>query len=291
MVQIIINIILSTCVYILIAISFTIIYYPVRFFHIAHAAVITFSAYFTYFFFRQLNLSIWLAVPAAIIMSVIFGILIELIIYRPLCKKKSTPLSMLIASLGLYLIFQNCISMLWGDDTKSIRTGIIKVGNEIFGAYITDLQILIIVICLTLFSINFLFLKYNNIGRKIRAVASNQELSSIVGINSNKVILWSFAIGSGIAAISGILVASDTGLTPTMGFNLLLYGIVAMIIGGVGSTKGLIGGAFLLSAAQHFTAYYFDSKWMDAVTFIILILFLVWKPLGFSGKHLKKIEI
>jgi branched-subunit amino acid ABC-type transport system permease component len=198
---------------------------------------------------------------------------------------------MLIASLGLYLIFQNCISMLWGDDTKSIRTGIIKVGNEIFGAYITDLQILIIVICLTLFSINFLFLKYNNIGRKIRAVASNQELSSIVGINSNKVILWSFAIGSGIAAISGILVASDTGLTPTMGFNLLLYGIVAMIIGGVGSTKGLIGGAFLLSAAQHFTAYYFDSKWMDAVTFIILILFLVWKPLGFSGKHLKKIEI
>jgi len=100
-----------------------------------------------------------------------------------------------------------------------------------------------------------------------------------------------FCIGSALAAIAGILVAFDTDLTPTMGFNLLLYGVVAMIIGGVGSIWGLVGGAFLLATAQHLGAYYIDSKWMDAIAYAILILFLIWKPLGFSGKRLKKVEL
>lgn len=289
--QIIINILLSTFIFLIITISFVIIYYPTKFFHIAHAAIISFAAYFTYFFFQQFNLSIWFAVPLAILFSIILGLLIELSIYKPLRKKNTSPLLMLIASLGLYVVLQNCISMLWGDDTKSIRTGEVKVGNEIFGAYITDIQIITIVVSIALFILTVLFLKYHKTGRNIRAVASNSELANIQGINSNNIILWSFAIGSGLAAIAGILVASDTGMTPTMGFNLLLFGVVAMIIGGVGSTWGLVGGALLLAIAQHLTAYYIDSKWMDAVTYVILILFLIWKPLGFSGKRLKKIEI
>ena len=80
-------------------------------------------------------------------------------------------------------------------------------------------------------------------------------------------------------------------MTPTFGFNLLLYGVVAMIIGGVGSTRGLIAGSLLVATAQHLAAYYIDTKWMNAVTYIILILFLIWKPLGFSGNRLKKVEV
>jgi len=76
-----------------------------------------------------------------------------------------------------------------------------------------------------------------------------------------------------------------------MGFNLLLYGVIALIIGGNGSTWGLVGGAFLLATAQNLGAYYFDSKWMDTIAYIVLILFLIWKPLGFSGQILKKVEI
>ena len=122
-------------------------------------------------------------------------------------------------------------------------------------------------------------------------MSSNSELSNIYGINSNKIILISFGIGSALAAKAGILSAMDTNMTPTFGFNLLLYGVVAMIIGGVGSTRGLIAGSLLVATAQHLSAYYIDTKWMDAVTYIILILFLIWKPLGFSGKQLKKVEL
>jgi branched-subunit amino acid ABC-type transport system permease component len=167
----------------------------------------------------------------------------------------------------------------------------VKVGNVFFVAYITDIQIITIAVCLALFVACVFFMKYNRIGRNIRAVASNPELSNVVGIHSDRVILWAFAIGSALAAVAGILIALDTDMRPTMGFSWLLYGVVAMIIGGVGSNWGLVGGALLLATAQHLAAYYIGSQWMDAVAYIILILFLIVKPLGFSGKRLKKIEI
>jgi branched-chain amino acid transport system permease protein len=289
--QIIINILLSGFIYLLLALSFTIIYYSTKFFHLAHAAIITLGAYFTFLFSKQLDWSLWVAVPFAIIFATAIGMLIEIALYKPLRKRNATPLIFLITSLGVYIVLQNLISLTWGDDTKSIRTGEVKVGNEIFGAYITDIQIIIIVVSLVLFIGTLLFLKYTKTGKNIRAVSSNEELSNIFGINSNYIILWSFGIGSALAAVAGILVAFDTDMTPTMGFNLLLYGVVAMIIGGVGSIWGLVGGAFLLATAQHLGAYYIDSKWMDAIAYVILILFLIWKPLGFSGKRLKKVEI
>lgn len=289
--QNLINIVFSSFIYILISLSFAIIFYPTKFFNISHAAIITIGAYFTYLFSQQFKLAFWLSLPLAITGSVLIGILIELIIYRPLRKRNSTPLALLISSLGLYIALQNLISMIWGDDIKTIRTGVVKVGKEIFGAYITDIQIIIIFVSFFLFIMTLIFFKFTNLGRSIRAVASNRELCNIFGIDSDRIILWSFAIGSGLASIAGILIAIDTDLTPTMGFNIFLYGVVALIIGGVGSIKGIIGGAFLLATAQHLSAYYIDSKWMDTVAFIILILFLIWKPLGFSGKKLRKVEI
>jgi branched-chain amino acid transport system permease protein len=157
--------------------------------------------------------------------------------------------------------------------------------------YISDIQILTIFISITIFIIILLFIKYHKVGKAIKAVGSNVELANIFGINSDRALLCSSLIGSGLAATAGILVALDTGLTPTMGFNLLLYGMVAMIIGGIGSTWGLVGGALLLATAQHFCAFYINSKWIDVIVYAILILFMIWKPLGFSGKQLKKIEI
>ena len=289
--QIFFNIVITFNIYLIIAISFVISYQSTKFFSLTHAAIITLGAYFTYMLSVQAEWSLWMAIPAAIILATMVGLLLEIAIYKPLRKRNASPLILMIASLGLYVVLQNIISMVWGDDTKSIRTGDVTVGNEIFGAYITDIQIAIIVVSITLFILTLLFMKYTNTGKSIRAVSSNAELCNIFGINSDKIILWSFGIGSALAAVAGILVSLDVDMTPTMGFNLLLYGVVAMIIGGVGSIKGLIFGAFLLASAQHLTAYYIDSKWMEAITYVILILFLIWKPLGFSGKRLKKVEI
>lgn len=296
MIQLLTNIILSFSLYLLVSISFTIIYYPTKFFHLAHAAIITLGAYLTFLFVNQFSLPLPIAIIAAVLAAALIGVICEISVYKQMRHElhefaRINPLAFLIASIGIYVVLQNCISMYFGDDTKIIRTGEVTVGHEIFGAYITTIQIVTICVSLVLFVLTLMFTKYTRIGKQIRAVSSNPELSNIYGINSNRIILICFGIGSALAAIAGILSAMDTNMTPTFGFNLLLYGVVAMIIGGVGSAWGLIGGALLVATAQHLAAYYIDTKWMDAVTYIILILFLIWKPLGFSGKRLKKVEI
>ncbi len=198
---------------------------------------------------------------------------------------------MLIVSLGVYVILQNLISMYFGDDTKSFRTWEVKAGHQFLGAYITDVQIITIVVSDVLLFLSWLFIEKNKIGKQIKAVSSNPEMSEILGINKEKVILWSFALGSGLAAVAGILIAADTDMTPTMGFNWLLYAVIAMIIGGMGKMRYLLMGALLLATAQHLSAYYLDSKWMNATAYIILIIFLYFKPFGFSSLKTHKSNV
>lgn len=291
MAQIIVNIFLSTSIYLLISASFSLIYYPTKFFNIAHAVIITSAAYLTFLFANQLSLPFAVAVGAAIAGAVCVGLLCEILFYRVMRKRNAPALAYLIASIGLYTALQNCISLIFGDDTKIIRTGEVTIGNEIFGAYVTNVQIVTILVSAGLFVGVNLFLQLTAAGKAIRAVSSNPQLCDIYGINSNQIILVAFGVGSALAAVAGIVSAMDTNMTPTFGFNLLLYGVVAMIIGGVGSTRGLAAGALLVATAQHLAAYYIDTKWMDAVTYVILILFLIWKPLGFSGVKLRKVEI
>ena len=282
------NIILSASLYLLIANSFSLIYYPTKFFHIAHAAVISSGAYIVFFFANKFSIPFPVSVALAIASATLIGVACEVLVYRQMRKRNVPALAYLIASIGLYVVLQNIISLYFGDDTQIINTAEVTVGNQIFDAYITTIQLVTIGVSFVLFASVNLFLQFSSTGKSIRAVSSNSELSNIYGINSNKIILISFGIGSALAAIAGILSAMDTNMTPTFGFNLLLYGVVVMIIGGVGSTRGLIAGSLLVATAQHLSAYYIDTKWMDAVTYIILILFLIWKPLGFSGKRLKK---
>jgi len=289
--QILINICISLSIFLLISISYSIIYFPTKFFHIAHGAVVTIAAYFVFIFADKFSVIFPVAVIAGISATIIIGILCEFLAYRPMRKRNLPSLVYLIASIGIYVVLQNAISLYFGDDTKVINTAEITVGHQIFGAYITTVQIITICVSLALFIGVNLFLHFTVTGKSIRAVSSNPELCNIYGISSNKVILIAFALGSALAAIAGILSAMDTNMTPTFGFNLLMYGIVAMIIGGVGSTRGLLAGSLLVATAQHMAAFYLDTKWMDAVTYIILILFLIWKPLGFSGKRLKKVEV
>ena len=291
MFQILLNILFYTSLYLLLSLSISIIYFPTKFFHLAHAGVIALGAYFVFMVSAGMGMPLYIAVLSAAALATAVGMGCEVLVYKPMRKRGYPPLAFLIASIGIYVVLQNLISLFFGDDTKVIRTGEVTVGHEIFGAYITTVQIVTIVVSLVLFTGVNLFLKHTETGKAMSAVSSNAFLANIFGINSDRVILISFAVGSALGAIAGILSAMDTNMTPTFGFNLLLYGVIAMIIGGVGSTSGLVWGSLLVASAQHVAAYYIDTKWIEAVAFMILIVFLIWRPLGFSGNKLKKVEI
>jgi branched-subunit amino acid ABC-type transport system permease component len=288
MLQLLLNIAVSTSIILLVAYSFSCIYFVCDFFHFAHAVIFTSGAYFTFLFSQLLGLSLFISIPLAIICSCILGCLIELLVYKRLRKNNSTSLIMMLASLGAYIVLQNVISMAFGDDTKSIRTWEVVEGINVFGARITPVQIIIIASSIILLLLVTCYLLLSKTGKAMRAVANDPELANISGINSDKIILISFAIGSALAGAAGILVALDVDMTPTMGMNYLMMGVVAMIVGGVGSIKGIVFGSLLLATAQNLGVWYISSQWQDAIAFAILLLFLLFKPEGFFGKKLKK---
>ncbi len=289
--QVVINIVFTSCLYALVAISFAMVYFPTRFFHFAHAVVFTGGAYFALLFKGYLGLPLWAAIPLAVGCSAVLGCLMDVGVYRHLRKKKASSMILLLASLGIYIVLQNVISMVFGDDVKSIRTGVVKEGLNVFGARITPIQVVIICTSIVLVVLVALYLKWTKMGKAMRAVANDPELADISGIDSDRVILWTFAIGSALAGIAGILVALDVDMTPTMGMNALMMGVVAVIIGGVGSIPGVALGALLLGLAQHLGVWKISSQWQDAIAFIILFIFLLVKPEGFLGKKVKKAKI
>lgn len=279
------------CVYALVAISFSFIYRTTHFFNFAHAIIFTVGAYFSFWLIQVLDWSYYIAIPVAIGLTLLLGISINLIIYKPLIKKKSPSIVLLLVSLGIYIVLQNLISLFFGDDTKSIHTWEVREGIEIAGVYITPVQIVIVASSVVILILVSGYLYLGKTGKAIRAVASDSELAKLSGIKSDRIILITFTIGSALAGIAGILVALDVDMTPTMGMNMLLLGVVAMIIGGVGSIRGIVLGSLLLATAQNLAVWYISSQWMDATTFIILLIFLFFKPEGFMGKKLKKTKV
>ncbi len=285
--QILVNALIATSVYLLVAIGFAVIYSTCRFFHFAHGIIFTAGAYFVLFFTISLGLPLLFSIILAVVLCGFLGCLMELLLYRHLRHKDSSALIFLLASLGIYIFLQNVVSMFFGDETRSIRTGIVKEGIDVLEARITPIQIITICVSVVLVIALSIFMKRTKIGKSMRAVANDPELASISGIASGRIILWAFAIGSGLAGLAGILVALDVDMTPTMGMHALMMGVVAVIIGGVGSFPGIALAALLLATAQHLGVWFIGSQWQDAIAFIILIVFLLFKPEGFLGKRVK----
>ena len=123
------------------------------------------------------------------------------------------------------------------------------------------------------------------------AVSVNPEMSSVFGLSNSFARAVGVTIGSALMACAGILIGADVDLTPSMGFDWLLYGVIAMIIAGTGNGRFLLLGALLLATAQHLAALFLDNKWMNATAYVILIVFLYFRPYGFSRQGIKKTEV
>ena len=156
---------------------------------------------------------------------------------------------------------------------------------------ITDIQILIIVAGLILFVLGWLFIQRTKFGKAIRAVSDDPIGTRVVGINSEKIILTAFAIGSALAGAAGILISLETNIEPTMGMNAILKGIIASIVGGIGSIPGALFGGLLLGLAENLGIWKISAGWKDTIAFVILIVFLLLRPSGIMGIKTEKEQI
>lgn len=166
-----------------------------------------------------------------------------------------------------------------------------KEGHQILGAVITDTQILILVVSILLSVVLWLLIQKTKLGKAIRSVADDSLGARVVGINSEKIILSSFAIGSALAGAAGILISLETNIEPTMGFSAILKGIIASVIGGIGSVPGALFGGLFLGLAENLGIWKIQAGWKDTIAFVILIIFLLLRPGGIFGVKTEKEQI
>jgi len=287
--QLILNGVIAGSIYALIALGFAVIYRTIKFFHFAHGVVYAAGAYLAYAVARRLALvaridnaylQMIIAVLAGVIGAAILGIIIDRVVYWPLRKKKAPNLVFLLASFGVFIFVQNLLQLIFGAQILTIRTGPVKEGHHILGAVITDIQITILIVSVSFCVSLWLFVQKTKLGKAMRAVADDPLAASIVGINPESITLAAFAIGSALAGIAGILVSLETNIEPTMGMNAILKGIIASIIGGIGSIPGAMFGGLFLGLAENLGIWKISAGWKDCIAFVILIVFLLFRPGG-----------
>jgi branched-chain amino acid transport system permease protein len=286
--QLLLNGAIAGSIYALIAVGFIIIYRTVRFFHFAHGTVYAAGAYLAYTFSILWGLNDVVSFLGAAILAGLIGVCIDRFAYFPLRKRRAGSLPLLLVSFGIFVLLQNLLQLIYGAQILTLRTGPVKEGHQILGATITDTQILILVTA-TLLAVGVWFLvQKTKLGKTMRAVADDPTGASVVGISPEKIITASFAIGSALAGAAGILVSLETNIEPTMGLNAVLKGIIACIIGGMGSIPGAVFGALFLGLAENLGIWWLPSGWKDCIAFVILILFLLFRPGGIWGVKTEK---
>lgn len=283
-VQLVLNSIIAGAIYTMVALGFNLIYGTVRFFDLGYGALTAVGGYGTFFMLKKLGLGLPVSILFGVLVSGIIGYIIYRLVYVPLRARKASTMVMIVASLGVFTALQAVIAILF---TSQFQTLSQNVGTqrifEIFGGVITQTQVVILGAGILVMLLLAWALKYTLFGKSIVAIGDSEEVSQIVGINTQKVIGYVFFIGSAIAGLAGILVGFDTGIEPTMGLNLLLKGVIAAIVGGIGNVYGGVLGAFLLGFVENFGIWHISGEWKDAIAFGLLIIFLVVRPQGILG--------
>jgi len=279
--QLIVNSIIAGAIYAMVALGFNLIYGTVKFFDLGYGALATIGGYTVFYFYKGIGLNIYVALALGVLIAGSIGVLIYRLVYAPLRTRKSSSMVLLVASLGVMTALQAIVAIIF---TSQFQTLSRNAGSEnvytIFCGVITQTQLVILILGLLIMTGIGLMFRYTLFGKAIKAVGDDEEVSKIVGINTTKVIGWTFFIGSAIAGLAGILVGFDTGIEPTMGMSLLLKGVIACIIGGIGNVYGGVLGAFLLAFIENFGIWQISGEWKDAIAFGVLIIFLLFRPQG-----------
>ncbi|MBI9030783.1 branched-chain amino acid ABC transporter permease [bacterium] len=288
LIQLLINGIIMGAVYSLASLGFAIVYNTTKIFHIGYSALYMIAPYFFWQLYTKLGLNISLSIFVSIILTMIISILIDKTIYQPLFIKKSSSNVVTISSIGVVTIIVNVIAMIFGNETKILNSDIANT-IKFSGMIVTYPQVYQFISSIIIIIIFFIVLKKTNLGIIIRAFSNNDVLVQIMGINILRTRLLLFGISGIMIAIAGLSISYDVGMDPYIGMPMLLNVIVAFIIGGIGSFAGPLIGGFFIGVIQALTIWMFSSKWQSAITFIILIIFLIFRPQGFLGKKEREV--
>lgn len=276
-------------IYAIIALGYTMVYGIAKMLNFAHGDVIMIGCYIVFTMMSGLSMNSVVSLVAAIIGCTILGIVIEKIAYKPL--RKASPLAVLITAIGVSYFLQNLALIIFGADTKSFTSVVamepIKLAD---GALtISGVTIVTVVVCVVIMLALMTFIKKSKSGQAMLAVSEDKDAAQLMGVNVNKTISMTFAIGSGLAAIAGVLLCSAyPTLSPYTGSMPGIKAFTAAVFGGIGSIPGAFVGGILLGIIEILGRAYISSQLSDAIVFAVLVVVLLVKPTGILGKPIQE---
>ena len=277
-------------VYAIIALGYTMVYGIAKMLNFAHGDVFMIGAYVTLMGMTKSGLSPIVSVLIAVVVCTALGMVIERVAYKPL-RNAASPLAVLITAIGVSYLLQNVALLIFGANAQSFPSAVKWEGISLAdGALnISGETIVTIVICVVIMVVLMTFIKKSKAGQAMRAVSEDKGAAQLMGINVNGTIALTFAIGSALAAIAGVLLCSAyPSLTPYTGAMPGIKAFVAAVFGGIGSIPGAFIGGILLGIIEILGKAYISSQMADAIVFAVLIIVLLVKPTGLLGKNIQE---
>lgn len=277
-------------VYAIIALGYTMVYGIAKMLNFAHGDVIMVGGYVVLTLVTAMGLNPLLAIVAAAVVCTVLGVVIERVAYRPL-RNAASPLAVLITAIGVSYLLQNLALLIFGANTKSFTSVVgipplVLAGGQLT---ISGETMVTIAACIVIMIGLTLFIKKSRAGQAMLAVSEDKGAAQLMGINVNGTIALTFAIGSALAAIAGVLLCSAyPSLTPYTGAMPGIKAFVAAVFGGIGSIPGALIGGILLGVIEILGKAYISSQMADAIVFAVLIVVLLVKPTGILGKQIQE---
>ncbi len=280
--QLVVNGLVNGSHYALLALGFGLIFGTTRITHFAYGPVYALSAYGCWFAAATLGAPLWLAVVAGIATGAVAGALAYLVVYRPFEREGSPPLVILIASLGLFIVLENAIGVVFGTDTKVVPAP--PAGVFLWGPLVVTSSQLAQVAALVIVGAGLaLYVTRTRFGKAVLAMTDNPEMARVIGIDTLRVSLASFVIGSAVAAVPACLILVKDGATAHMGFVAVFMAFVAVVVGGVGSLRGAAAGGLALGLVESTGMVKIPTEWQSSIAFVVLFLVLLLRPRGLFG--------
>ena len=276
-------------VYAIIALGYTMVYGIAKMLNFAHGDVIMVGAYISFCVTQYLGMPAIVSIVAAMFVCTVLGMLIERMAYKPL--REAPKLAVLITAIGVSYLLQNSAQLIWGSNPKSFNS-LVNIGSiRLFdGALLISDEAIITVLCCVIIMVGLtLFTSRTKMGKAMRAVSEDKGAAQLMGVDVNFTISITFAIGSALAAIAGVLLCSAYPvLQPTTGSMPGIKAFTAAVFGGIGSIPGAMLGGILLGLIEIFGKAYISTELGDAIVFLILIIMLLVKPTGLLGKKVNE---
>lgn len=270
-------------IYTLIALGLTMIFGILDITNFAHGEFFMLGAFFTLLSSKILGLAFFPSMLVSMAAVAILGVIFERAAFRPL--RGSSPVNVMVGSLGLSILVQNAALLLWGADPQRLDTPYLDLVITFWGLQITAQRLLVIVLAIAMIIVLTAIIKKTRLGKAMRACAQDIEAAQWVGVNINRIAMATFVIGSALAAAAGAIVGPIFLVYPTMGLVPVLKSFVVVILGGMGNVPGAILGGYLVGIAENIATGFISPAYKDVIAFVILIVVLIIKPSGIFGRY------